>query len=167
MKGGLMAERPDNAKKSVSPPRKFTNRKSCVERAIERAKLRNDTAAVWRELLSGFVTYTNGCPVDALVERFEMVARATVPEKVGRDWRQVPNPDSYNVWCRSLREHTGGIATFVRAHLTVLSIEGLVRLGVARRTNNSPVEEPWVWPLPVEAWPDEHFLAALALRLDP
>jgi hypothetical protein len=25
---------------------------------------------------------------------------------------------------------------------------------------------PWVWLVPVESWPEEHFLAGLALRLD-
>lgn len=49
------------------------------------------------------------------------------------------------------------------AHLMQLAQEGLVRVDVNQRPKAAV---PWVWLIPVESWPEKHFLAGLALRLD-
>jgi len=52
--------------------------------------------------------------------------------------------------------------------------DGLACVGLEAKGKLEPTQgewpdkdADWVWALPVEAWPEDHFLAALALRLDP
>jgi hypothetical protein len=141
-------EQSTNAKRAQKTQRKFTARHRCVERVIEHG-LNPAAAYVWQELLDGLrASYGHGCPITDLVARFERIAK---------DGARV-EPDQTRVdFVRTMRE-TAGLGRFVRYHLDMLASEGLVKLGARRYI-------PWVWPLPVEAWPEESFLAALGLRL--
>jgi hypothetical protein len=149
-------------KKTAKPePLKHVNRTNCAERVIESAKLDAATVIVWREILQGFVTYTRGYPVPDLVKRFEGYTRH-------------PRPDDYVKFLQQLSAtHPAGLDGWVQDGLESLAREGLVRLGTDKRKrfdlrlNDYVYDElPWLWPLPVEAWPEPLFLAALALRVD-
>jgi hypothetical protein len=58
-------------------------------------------------------------------------------------------------------EHRTPASQFTE-HLAQLAQEGLVRVDVNQRPK---ALVPWVWLIPVEGWPEKHFLTGLALRL--
>jgi hypothetical protein len=154
---------PKSTKKSTKgDAREHTNRTKCVERVITASKMNPGVAVVWRMLLDGFVTYTRGCPAQEVTASFERIVK-----------------DAHDVSGRAVAVRqiaatgTDGLDGFVHGALAVLEEEGLVRLGTDKRkrfdmaSKEFVLEElPWVWPLPIEAWPEQHFLAALALRVD-
>lgn len=154
---------PKNAKKHPKgDARQYTNRTKCVERVIAASQMKPGIVAVWRAILDGFVTYTRGCPILEITSRFENI---------------VKNVRDTSEYANTLRQIaatcTGGLDGYVYSALDVLAQEGLVRLGTDKRkrfdmaANEFVVDElPWLWPLPIEAWPEHHFLAALALWIE-
>jgi hypothetical protein len=156
-----MDDKTKSTKKATTTTLRHVNRAQCAERVIATGQLKPGVIAVWRMLLTMPVTYTKGAPVRDVVRRFEQDARNT---------RDV---SSYAVAVRTIASNEG-LDQLVGAALAVLADEGLVRLGTDQRkrydatTNDFIIDTlPWVWPIAVEGWPETHFLAALALRLDP
>jgi hypothetical protein len=148
-------------KRTAPTTLKFVNRTRCAERVAETAKLKPGVVAVWRMLLDMPVTYTKGTPVREITKRFEA------------EVQNARDVSSRAVALRTIAANEG-LDHLVDAALAILADEGLVRLGTDQRkrydaaTNEFVLDTlPWVWPLPVEAWPETHFLAAIALRLDP
>jgi hypothetical protein len=148
------------AKAKAPRPLLFLNRTQCVERALALVPLDVNTANAWRHLLRTNATYTRGVPVAQVVTYVERLAAHEA------------EPQGYFTTLRDL-ETSGKVATALTAAFAQLQDEGLVKLGFERRDvydadTKEFVERDvrWIWPIPVEGWPEKWFLAGIALRLD-